>query len=303
MVTRNHAPSIEDYLLKRPYPLREIGGRRRTNATTNIEFPLVTILTVVLNRKATLPRTIMSVANQIYKNIEYIIIDGASTDGTLEVIKAYDDYINLWISEPDKNVADAVNKAISLSKGEFICWIPSDDWIDTDFIEKAVTIFNKNRNYEYIYGNIRVFTNNTYVKTFYGRQFSGSAFESKDCQTPSFQSMMLKRDCFVNAGLLNYHYLIACDLEFYERLVYKNYTGLFNGDLIVNCSTGGMTEIHYLRKIFELLHIANKYGYLSITIIATRIYPVIHFIASKVAARILPVSIFRFLRKIVKNPY
>ncbi len=301
MTSKNNTLTIFDYQVKSPHPLRKSGGSRSIEQITSESIPLVTIFTVVRNRKNTLSRTIKSVISQTYTNIEYIIIDGNSSDGTVDVIKEYDRFITTWISEPDKNPADACNKAISLAHGKYLFWLSSDDWIDADFIEKAVTIFNKNCNYDFIFGGSRVFTNNIYIGTFYSQPFSGSSFESKDRKMPDSRSMMIKRDCFANEGLLNTYYLLACDLEFFERLVYKNYTGLFNGDLTVNYSTGGISSA-YCRRTYERLHIANKYGYLSIAII-NGTYPFIHFIASKVAARILPKSIFRFLRKIVRNPH
>ncbi len=300
---RSRAPTIENYLLKVPHPLREVGGLRRINDTSSIEFPLVTILTAVRNRKETLPRTIMSVANQTYENIEYIIVDGASTDGTLDVIRANDEYINFWISEPDENVPDAVNKAISLAKGEFIFWLSSDDWIDVDFIEKAVTVFKKNCAYDFIFGGVKLFTNNTHIDTIYSRPFSGSSFESKDGQGPLFPSMMLKRICFVNAGLLNCHYTIATDLEFFERLVHRGYEGLFNADLIVNYSTGGLADSNYFQRTYEQLHIARQYGHLSIFIVSAKIYSVIYFIAGRVAVRIFPISVFHFIRKVIRRTF
>lgn len=106
--------------------------------------PLVTIITVVYNGEKYLEQTIKSVINQTYKNIEYIIIDGGSTDGTLDIIKKYEKHISYWISEPDKGLYDAMNKGIKKSQGELIGMINSDDWYEKDAVETVVKYYLKN---------------------------------------------------------------------------------------------------------------------------------------------------------------
>ena len=82
--------------------------------------PLVSIITVVFNGEKYLEQTIKSVINQTYKNIEYLIIDGGSSDGTLDIVKKYEKQLSNWISEPDKGLYDAMNKGIKRAKGEII---------------------------------------------------------------------------------------------------------------------------------------------------------------------------------------
>ena len=106
--------------------------------------PLVSIITVVYNGEKYLRQTIESVLNQVYKNIEYIIIDGGSTDNTLNIIKEYGDKIDTVISEPDKGLYDAMNKGIKIAKGEFIGMINSDDWYELNAVETIVNAYRNN---------------------------------------------------------------------------------------------------------------------------------------------------------------
>lgn len=124
---------------------------------------LVTIITVAYNSEKTISKTIESVLNQSYSNIEYIIVDGASTDDTLTVAKSYIDSFNekkgrvlKIISEPDKGMYDALNKGAKMATGEIVGQINADDWYETDAVEKMVAFYEK-ENYDVAWGNIKIY--------------------------------------------------------------------------------------------------------------------------------------------------
>lgn len=133
-----------------------INGGLRTRKiikTSQIEKPLITIITVVYNCKETLEKTIQSVLNQTYNNIEYIIIDGASTDGTLDIIKKYEDKIDYWQSEPDNGIYDAMNKGIVLAKGEWINFMNAGDTFSSFQVVDNVFKTKYNLDVTIIYGD------------------------------------------------------------------------------------------------------------------------------------------------------
>ena len=119
------------------------GGRRVTGVINKnyISTPLVSVITVALNSEKTIENTIRSVINQTYSNIEYIIIDGASSDSTLAIIKKYQEKIDYFVSEPDDGLYHAINKGISLANGEFILVLNSDDWYEKDCITRLYNAY------------------------------------------------------------------------------------------------------------------------------------------------------------------
>jgi len=121
-------------LIKKKYPSENINRKGEGGLRTKGYFkkyikdnPLISVITVVFNGENDLEQTIKSVINQTYNNIEYIVIDGGSTDDTLSIIKKYEDKINYWVSEDDNGIYDAMNKGVGLAQGEWLCFINSGD--------------------------------------------------------------------------------------------------------------------------------------------------------------------------------
>jgi hypothetical protein len=104
------------------------------------ELPLITVITIVYNGAKYLEQTIQSVINQTYPNVEYIIIDGGSTDGTLDIIKKYEDYIDYWVSEPDKGIYDAMNKGIRCSLGKGLMFLNAGDYFVGEVLSPLLQI-------------------------------------------------------------------------------------------------------------------------------------------------------------------
>lgn len=115
------------------------GGKRLAGTgQPRPDMPLVTVMTVCFNSAATIQQTFDSIRNQTYPNIEYLVIDGGSQDGTVELLKANTDIIDYFVSEPDKGLYHAMNKGLSLASGEYILVLNSDDWYEYDAIERLM---------------------------------------------------------------------------------------------------------------------------------------------------------------------
>ena len=166
-------------------PFENFGGLRsngfyKKNQSSS-KLPLFSVITVVYNNVDRIKRCMNSVFNQSYQNIEYIIIDGASNDGTLELIKKEDEYIDLWISENDLGIYDAINKGINLAKG-FTLMLHSDDKLNCEdtlkniskyFINNHKLYFGKVENYndlvKWTYPNVSSIDQNWFLTTLQNR--------------------------------------------------------------------------------------------------------------------------------------
>lgn len=182
----------------------------------------VSIITVVFNNALTIRTTIESVLNQTYKDIEYIIIDGASTDQTLEQIKLYSNKIDHIVSEPDKGMYDAMNKGIKLASGDIVGILNADDFFcDDKVIQKLVDVFVKDK-IDAVYGDIQ-FVNpsnlNKIVRYYSSKRFNPLKF--KYGFMPAHPSFYVKREFFEKLGYYKEDYLIASDYELLIRFLYN----------------------------------------------------------------------------------
>ena len=159
------------------------------------EQPLVSIVTPSFNQAQYIEQTILSVLNQSYKKIEYIIIDGGSTDGSVDIIKRYAGNLKYWVSEKDNGQTDAINKGIDKCKGEIIAYLNSDDVYMLDAVQKIVEAYILNKNAAVYYGLCETIDEigNT-VKSFSGGQTSFAILQSK-----SMVPLIYQPACFFNA--------------------------------------------------------------------------------------------------------
>lgn len=116
-------------------------------------WPRISIVTPSLNQGEFLERAILSVLNQHYPNLEYIIIDGGSTDGSVEVIKKYENYLAYWVSEKDDGQSDAIKKGFQKSTGEILAWLNSDDIYLSDTLRGVAGFLRDGKGAEVVYGN------------------------------------------------------------------------------------------------------------------------------------------------------
>ena len=147
----------------KPHSVLELLEKKRAKYVHYAELfekePLISVITVCYNSVKTIERTIQSVLSQPYKKKEYIIIDGGSTDGTVDIIRKYEKEIDYWISEPDDGIYQAMNKGVHVAKGQLVGFLSSNDWYDEDVLTPVAQAYRKGHP-DLIYGNI-TFCNGT----------------------------------------------------------------------------------------------------------------------------------------------
>ncbi len=182
----------------------------------------VSIITVALNSELYIEDSIKSVVSQNYKNIEYIIIDGKSTDSTLQIMEKYKKYINILISEPDKGIFDAMNKGINNTTGDIIAILNSDDYYTDNSVISTVVNEFENYNTDSIFGNISIIDP---ITNKIRRKWRNNKYKRKNFRKgwhPAHPAFFVKKEIYNKLGTFNLKYKIAADYELMLRFLYKN---------------------------------------------------------------------------------
>jgi glycosyltransferase involved in cell wall biosynthesis len=214
----------------------------------NDTFPIkmkVSIITVVLNSAETIEDTIKSVLSQDYEDIEYIVVDGGSTDGTLDIINRYKNKIAKVISEPDNGIYDAMNKGFRSSTGDILATLNGDDLYAEKTVVSRMAKFIYNNALDAAYGDlIYVDRRNTgHVKRFWqpGRYKKGAFAHGWVIPHPTF---FCRKEIFERFGYFNDKMQIAADFELMLRLIEKHRIKIgYLPKIIVKMSTGGKANV------------------------------------------------------------
>ena len=203
----------------------------------------VSIITVTYNSASTLQDTINSLGIQDYHDIEYIIVDGNSTDGTQDIIRANPDVVSSWISEPDKGLYDAMNKGIKMATGEVVGILNSDDFYHRkDSISQVVNAFQE-FSVQAVYSDIRFVNPDNLEKTvryYYSYRFAPHKF--KRGLMPAHPTFFTYRDNFEKYGYYKTDYKIAADFELLVRFIYKHKISHFYLPVdLIKMRTGGLS--------------------------------------------------------------
>ena len=178
----------------------------------------VSVITINFNNKAGLVNTIQSVISQTFSDFEFIIIDGKSMDGSMDVINKYSDKISNWVSEKDEGIYDALNKGLSKATGEYCFFLNSGDYFSSsDVLQK---IFSANTNVDIIYGDVKLEINSQLV----GEKKHPDILSKHYLLTEvvAHQAQFIKRKLFEDFGNYDLNYKIAADYEFFIRMIFKH---------------------------------------------------------------------------------
>ena len=256
----------------------------------------VTIITPVYNCVDYIEQCIRSVIYQSYKNIEYIIIDGGSNDGTIEIIERYSHLISYWISESDSGIYNAINKGIKVSTGNLVGILNADDILYINAVTEVVTKINKNHNIKYSIGPVDLIDK---YGNIYGTSFP---FESKIRYIRRFlempfphQSLFVGSDIYKIIGGYDENFRLSSDYDFALKLMESNFCCVSLSRPIAQFRSGGLSggtktwlENHKVRVNHGLNFIT------SYLIILRSILKVLIF-------KITPRKILNIIKKFVKS--
>lgn len=225
----------------------------------------VSIITSCFNREKTIGQAIESVLNQDYPDIEYIIVDGASTDNSLEVIKSYEGRIAKIISEPDHGMYEAINKGLRAATGEIIGLIHSDDFLFSPRTISHVVEEFERTGADFVYGNgLFVDFNNTdkIIRNWIGGGYS--KWKVHHGWLPLHPTCYIRRECIGKYGLYDESYKIAADSDFLVRYLYEaDLKVSYLDEYIVRMRMGGLSTDSKRRKQMwkEDIRMYKKHGF------------------------------------------
>ena len=229
--------------------LRTAGKKKKSSP----QKPLISIVTVVFNNQRTIERAIRSVLSQSYRNVEYIIIDGASTDNTLSIIEQYQDRIDYYRSEEDSGIYDAMNKGLSLCTGDVIGILNSDDWYEADTAKIIADAYQKDQDSVH-YGICRHHDEKgpTLVAT--------PLAERLEDQMIAHATVFVPKHMYEAYGIFDTQYDIAADYDMMLRLYRKGKTFNIHYDVLANFEVGGTCHQNLSKSRDEIVEIKYRHS-------------------------------------------
>ncbi|MGO9139580.1 MAG: glycosyltransferase family 2 protein [Syntrophales bacterium] len=199
------------------------------------------IITVVLNNEAYIENCIKSVLSQTYKNVEYIIVDGGSTDRTVRIIRKYEKYISTWISDPDRGIYDAMNKGIKIATGDVVGILNSDDMYADGTVIRSVVNYLSENGVDACYGDlVYVDCNDTNRQVRYWKSGAFNKERFRKGWMPPHPTFFVRRHVYERYGLFNLAFPLAADYELMLRFLYKyNVSASYIPKCLVKMRTGG----------------------------------------------------------------
>jgi glycosyltransferase involved in cell wall biosynthesis len=239
---------MADWLTIADYPQRATGAK-----------PIISVVTTVRNGEKTLGRTIESLRAQNIPDLDYIVVDACSTDGTIDVIAANSDIVTHWITEPDRGISDGFNKGIALSRGKYVAILNADDWLSPHQLAFGLETLEKS-GADFVFGDL-LFHDAS------GRQLHmvrGDAAYGKRIAhvMPALNhpTVIVRRDAYERFGLFNLNLRLAMDYEFLLRLHRAGCRGIHDPRILGHMTLEGASDVQSRKALSEVRDIAIRHG-------------------------------------------
>ncbi|MBI5231277.1 MAG: glycosyltransferase [Coriobacteriales bacterium] len=224
--------------------------------------PLVSVVTVCLNAEAHIGRAMRSVLDQTYSRIEYVVVDGQSTDGTLGVVEEFAGRFGArlkWISEPDKGLYDAMNKGVAMATGELVGILNADDYYEPDAVERAVATWRANPSAGVVYGDDRTFAADGTTKLRPTRAEITLADMRRD-HIVHHHASFVTRGTYDRVGAYDISHPIAADYDFFLRCLEAGVEFARVDGVITNFSLEGVSHHNIRRTDYDATTVRIAHG-------------------------------------------
>ena len=255
--------------------------------------PLLSVITVVLNGAECLERTILSIINQTYDNTEYLIIDGGSSDNTLELIMKYENQIDYWVSGPDEGIFDAMNKGIDLATGTWLNFVNAgDQYISKNTLADAITrLDDEGSCYGFGYQEKLCIGGNTYIRK---RTPSPIQYNMPTCHNAIF--FPINKNIRYNA-----RYRVCADFGYYREYMRQGYAFKVSATPVIVWTRGGFSDENKFKNICDRIRININYGVKPDLI--KFVWCFLKQFAGLVLMTIIPQKLLNILRKLIGSEY
>ena len=264
--------------------------------------PRVSIATVVRNAARTLERTIESVLAQTFRSLEYVIIDGASSDGTTDLIRRHQDRIAYWVSEPDRGISDAFNKGVAATRGAYVGLLNGDDWMPPGQVQIAVAALERS-GAAFAFGDVLYHDLDgrpTHLVRGDPDYAARIAYRMPDVHHPT---MLVRRSVYDAVGLFDPAYAIAMDYDWLQRAHRAGFRGVYVPGLVAHMSLAGASDRRHLAALGEVRTIAVTYGYPRGRAWLRYGYCVAKGLGQRTLKRCAPKPVYDLLRQTVNRSY
>jgi glycosyltransferase involved in cell wall biosynthesis len=236
---------------------------------------VLSIISINFNNLNGLKQTIESVINQSWKEYEYIIIDGASTDGSAEYLTEMQSHFTYWVSEPDKGIYNAMNKGIKVAKGEYLLFLNSGDFFVNDQVLNNLNQYLVTEKFDLYFFSVQ---RHWGIREIF--PFTDFKMRLLSGQNVPHQASFIKKSLFNKFGCYNENYKICGDVEFFCRLLSKDVSSSIERLVITQMQPDGIGNSMTFRHQIELIHINLKY-LRNFKLLKKELKTLIHFLLSK----------------------
>lgn len=284
-------PRLKDYAA--------ISARRGQPPVTSC-LPKVSIITVCLNARSTIARTMDSVQAQFFSNIEHIIVDGDSDDGTQKYVTARLRSQDYFFTERDVGISDAFNKGVALARGEFVQFVNADDWLSQDQIGIAMETLGRT-GADYVFGDLIFYECGVPSFRYHGDPDYARRLHTR-LPAINHPTVLARRAAFENIGLFSLDYGCAMEYDWFLRLHAAGGRGVYDGRIVGHMTHEGVSNRQFARTFAEIRQISVRHGR---TAVAARFDEMLRLVKIRISFLVRGRSdgIYRLVRRAINRSY